>query len=79
MSRKLKIKHMSSEELKSKLYSHFERSGSLDHMRAQLRGQLVSELFKVADPASFDPFPSSSDVDKCLLPLQLSKYFWNLS
>lgn len=63
---------MSSDELKTKLYSHFQKSGSLDHLKAQLRGQLVSELFKIAEPVDSDKFPNVCDIEKCVLPLQVS-------
>lgn len=71
MSRKQKIKHMTAEELKTKLYAHFQKSGSLDYLRTQLRGQLVSELFKVAEPIDSEAFPNPTDMEKCLLPLQV--------
>lgn len=71
MSRKEKIKYMSSEELKSKLNKHFEKNGFFDQLRTQMRGHIVSEVMKSVKLKSSDKSPSSSDIDKCLLPLQV--------
>lgn len=74
MFRKKKtIKKLSAEELKTKLYSHFDKTGSLNRMRTELRGKLVSELLKVTTPAKASVTDEVLvDFEKALLPLQVS-------
>ncbi|GIX80857.1 lisH domain-containing protein [Caerostris darwini] len=68
-------KKLSADELKSKLYSHLDQSGSLNRMRTELREKLVSELLKKAAPVESGNigFPVYT-FDKNVLPLQISNW-----
>ncbi|XP_054710959.1 centriole and centriolar satellite protein OFD1-like [Uloborus diversus] len=75
MSQKQKIKkHLSADELKSKLYEHFEEIGSLEQIKAQLRGEIYTKLLKRTP----NDFPETNrdlqNFDKMLLPLQVSNW-----
>ncbi|KAG8183039.1 hypothetical protein JTE90_015670 [Oedothorax gibbosus] len=69
------VKQLSADELKTKLYSHFDKTGSLNRIRTELRGKLVSELLKVAAPLETSQTDEVYlDFDKTLLPLQVTNW-----
>ncbi|PRD29154.1 UNVERIFIED_CONTAM: Ofd1 [Trichonephila clavipes] len=76
MFRRRKVEKMlSAEELKSKLYSHLDKKGSLNRMRVELREKLMSELLKKAAPVEdFDMNSHVYSFDRALLPLQISNW-----
>ncbi|GFQ70157.1 hypothetical protein TNCT_32651 [Trichonephila clavata] len=76
MFRRRKVEKMlSAEELKSKLYSHLDKTGSLNRMRVELREKLISELLKKAAPVeAFDMNSHVYSFEKTLLPLQISNW-----
>ncbi|GFT77290.1 hypothetical protein NPIL_242162 [Nephila pilipes] len=76
MFRRRKVEKMlSAEELKSKLYSHLDKTGSLNRMRIELREKLISELLKKAAPVeTFDMNNPVYTFDRALLPLQISNW-----
>ncbi|GFY74941.1 hypothetical protein TNIN_323121 [Trichonephila inaurata madagascariensis] len=76
MFRRRKVEKMlSAEELKSKLYSHLDKKGSLNRMRVELREKLMSELLKKAAPVDdFDTNSHGYSFDRALLPLQISNW-----
>lgn len=67
---------MSAEELKVRLQQHFAKSGTLNNLKTQLRNQLVTELFKVAElPTNkIENEFSDAEAKKTLLPLQVSNW-----
>ncbi|CAL1289445.1 unnamed protein product [Larinioides sclopetarius] len=68
-------KMLSADELKTKLYSHLDKTGSLNRMRIELREKLISELLKKAAPVETgDVTNPVYTFDRTVLPLQISNW-----
>ncbi|GBN41928.1 hypothetical protein AVEN_186009-1 [Araneus ventricosus] len=68
-------KMLSADELKTKLYSHLDKTGSLNRMRIELREKLISELLKKAAPVeTVDVNNPVYTFDRTVLPLQISNW-----
>lgn len=75
--KKRAVKQLSAEEFKTQLYSHFDKTGLLNRMRTEIRGNIATELLKVTTPVKASETDEVFvDFEEALLPLQVSVLFY---